>query len=291
MRQKSIGISASISASILWGFGAIFAVLSHTPALVMTFLRLWIGVLLLTTLTLTTGRRLTWRTMKASWLGGIFFAGDLALFFGALRLTSIVVATLIGAFQPALVFVAARRMFGERIHRWDVFWLVLAMTGVVVTVIGASAHGHQQLDGDLLAVGSLLCWSCYWLVSKRVRQNHDAMEYTTDVTITAAIVLTPIVFLSGQHLGGVTRDDWCWIILLAVVPGSGHLIMNWAHRYLDASVSSVIGNLSALIAAVAAAVFLGQSMTFVQVIGVLVGLSAIGVIAARQREPASSPLE
>jgi drug/metabolite transporter (DMT)-like permease len=291
VRQKSIGLGAAIVAAVLWGFGGIIAAISTTPVLVFTYYRLWVGVILLTALTYATGHRLTWRTMKASWLGGLFYAGDLVMFFSAVRLTSIVVATLIGAFQPALVFLAARKMFGERSGRWDVFWIVLAMVGVVLTVVGAKSHGHRALDGDLLAFGSLLCWTGYWLVSKRTSKNHDAMEYTTDVTIMAALVLTPVVLLSGQHLGGLKGGDWFWIVLMAVVPGSGHLIMNWAHRFVDASVSSVIGNLNALVAAVAAVIFLGQVMTPLQILGVVIGLLAIAVVAARQREPARSPLE
>ena len=42
---------------------------------------------------------------------------------------------------------------------------------------------------------------------------------------------------------------------LAIVPGVGHVMVNWAHRYVDASVSSVITILNAPVAAVAALMF------------------------------------
>jgi len=71
----------------------------------LSFYRLWIGAVALAVITLATGRRVTWMTMKFSWLGGLLFAGDLLTFYSAVKLTSIVVASLIGAFQPALVFV------------------------------------------------------------------------------------------------------------------------------------------------------------------------------------------
>jgi drug/metabolite transporter (DMT)-like permease len=280
-----------VVAATLWGFGGIIVKLSSSSAIALTFYRLWIGAGILTVITFATGRRLTLTTMKESWLGGLLFAGDLITFYSAVKLTSIVVASLIGAFQPALVFVLARRMFGESFHRRDVMWISLAMVGVVLTVAGAKSHGHQQIDGDLFAVGALLFWTGYWLVSKRTRRHLDALEYTTGATITAAVAMTLVVVVTGQHLGRVTGGDWFWIILLAVVPGSGHLIMNWAHRYVDASISSVIGNLSSLVAALAAVVILGQVMTALQIVGVVIGLTAIAVVAYRQREPASTPLE
>jgi drug/metabolite transporter (DMT)-like permease len=276
---------------VLWGFGAIFAALTFAPGLVLSFYRLWTGALLLVIITYVSGRRLTLATLRASWLGGVFLAGDMALFYSAVKLASIVDVTVIGAFQPILVILAARKLFGERLGRWDVFWIALAMAGVLATVLGPGASGPHQVLGDLLAVASLLCWSAYWLVTKHAREVHGALEYTLGVTIWSAIVVTPIVFISGQSLSHVRAGDWTWIILLAVVPGSGHLIMNWAHRYVDASVSSILGCLSPLVAAVAAIPILGQSLTVSQIVGVLVGLAAIAAVAARHRQPTPSPLE
>ena len=260
-KPKTLGLSAAVVAAALWGFGGIIVKITSVSAVELTFYRLWIAAVALAVITLATGRRLTWMMMKQSWLGGLLFAGDLITFFSAVKLTSIVVASLIGAFQPALVFVLARRMFGEFFHRWDVFWIALSLVGVVITVVGAKLHGHQQIDGDLFAIGALLFWTAYWLVSKRSRRHLDALEYTTGATITAAIAVTVVALVTGQHLGQVNGGGWFWIILLAVVPGSGHLIMNWAHRYVDASISSVIGNLSSLVAAVAAFAILNQVMT------------------------------
>jgi drug/metabolite transporter (DMT)-like permease len=266
-------------------------VLISAPGLVLTFYRLWLGTALLLVVIYASGRKLTWAMVRATWLGGVFLAGDMALFFSAVKFTSIVDATVIGAFQPVLVLIAARRLFGERMGRWDVFWILLATVGVCVAVLGPGVASHDQMTGDLLAVGALLCWSAYWLVSKRARELHDAMEYTASVTIVAAITVTPMVLLSGQSLGRVETGDWLWIFLLAIVPGGAHLVMNWAHRYVEASVSSVITSLSPLVAAVAAIVILGQSLTGVQVGGVLVALAAIAAVAARHREPVESQLQ
>ena len=289
--RQPIGLGASALAAVLWGFGGIFAVLISAPGLVLTFYRLWLGATLLAIVVYGSGRRLTWTTMRASWLGGVFLAGDMAMFFSAVKFTSIVDATVIGAVQPVLVLITARRLFGEQMGRWDVFWILLATAGVTVAVLGPGVTSHHQLIGDVLAVGALLCWSAYWLVAKHARQMHDAMEYTAGVTITAAVTITPIVLLSEQSLGRVEAGDWLWIVLLAIVPGGAHLVMNWAHRYVEASVSSAISCLSPLVAAVAAMVVLGQPLTVVQVGGVLVGLAAIAVVAARHIEPVGSQLE
>jgi drug/metabolite transporter (DMT)-like permease len=266
-------------------------VLASAPGLVLAFYLLWFGAALLSIILYSSGGRLTLATMRASWLGGASLAGDLTMFFCAVKLTSIVDVTVIGAFQPALVLIAARRLFGEKMGRWDVFWILIAMVGVSVAVVGHRAAGHHQVIGDLLAVGALLCWSAYWIATKHASNIHHALEYTTSVGIVAAVVVTPVVLLSGQSLGRVEAHDWLWIGLLAIVPGSGNLVMNWAHRYVDASVSSVIVCITPLIAAFAAMVILGQSLTLVQIGGVVAGLGAIAVVAARHQGPSTSPMK
>jgi inner membrane transporter RhtA len=172
--------------------------------------------------------------------------------------------------------------------RWDVFWILLSIVGVTVAVLGPGVNNHHQLVGDLLAIGALLSWSTYWLVSKHARVMHNAMEYTTGVTITAALAITPIVLLAKEPLTRVQAGDWLWICLLVLVPGTGNLVMNWAHRYVEASVSSAINCLNPLVAAVAAWIILGQPLTLVQGGGILVGLAAISVVAAQHREPMES---
>jgi drug/metabolite transporter (DMT)-like permease len=258
---------------------------------VSAFYRLWLGAALLTIITYAVGQRLSWATLRHTWLGGIFLGADMMMFYSAVRLTSIVDVTVIGAFQPALVLVAARKMFDERLGRWDVFWIIIAMAGVTIAVLGPSSVARHRVLGDLLSVGALVAFSAYWLISKRARERTQAMEYTAGVTIMAAVVTSIVVLASGRAIGHVHASDWGWFVLLAIVPGSGHLIMNWAHRFVDASVSSAISCLAPLVAAVAAIPILGQSLSTLQVVGELIGLAAIAIVAARNRQPVDPPAE
>jgi drug/metabolite transporter (DMT)-like permease len=289
--RQALGLGGSALAAVGWGFGPIFATLTSAPGLVLTFYRLWLGAALLTAAVYASGRRLGWRTLRTSWLGGVFLGGDMSMFFSAIKLTSVVDATVISAVQPVIVLIAARRLFQEQMGRWDVFWILVAMAGVTGAVLGPGVTSHHQVLGDLLAVGAMLSWSAYWLVSKHARVEQNALEYTAGVTIVAAALVTVIVVVSGQSLARVESGDWLWIGLLAVVPGSAHLLMNWVHRYVDASLSSVIGASNPIAAAVAAVVILGQRLTAVQIAGGLVGIAAIAVVATRHRQPSESPIE
>lgn len=286
-----LGLSASATAAFGWGLAAIFARLASAPALVLTFYRMWLGAALLCLVSLLSGRRLSWHTVRVSAMGGILLCGDMAMFFGAIKLTSIAAATVIAAMSPPLVVIGARALFNERMSRSGLAWAVLAIAGVTTVIVGSGTLSHQELLGDLLAIGSLVAFSGYWLASKHARARLGAVEYTASTTLVAALVLTPLVLVSGQSLGRVTSIDWLWFGLLAVVPGGAHLLMNWAHRFVDASVSSVITVGNPVVAAAAAFFVFGQRLTAIQVVGGLVALAAIAVVAFKRGKPVESPIE
>lgn len=289
--ERTYGLLGSAVAAVGWGFGGIFATLAPSPGLVVTSYRLWIGAGLLTTVVYGSGRRLSLRSLRAAFLGGLCLVCDMSMFFSAIKLTSIVDATVIGALQPVLVIIAARPLFGERMGRVDALWIVLAVGGVTTAVLGPGIASHHAAVGNLLALGALLAFSAYWLVSKHARAAENALEYTASVTIVAAVLVIPVVLISGQSLTSVPARSWLWICLLAAVPGTAHVIMNWAHRYVDASVSSVIGSSNPIVAAAAAVVILGQPLTVLQICGGLVGVVAIAAVAARHRQSVESPVE
>lgn len=158
--------------------------------------------------------------------------------------------------------------------------------GVVLVVVGTEARSPNSLTGDLFAAASMLCWSAYWIISKRARDAHGSLEYTAGVTLAAPAALAPVALLADREVGHLTAGNWLPIVLIALVPGGGHLVMNWAHRYMAASLSSVVGNLSAIVAAVAAVPVLGQPLSPVQLVGVAVALGGAGLLAARRREQA-----
>jgi len=278
------GLTASALAAFGWGFAGIFADLAHAPGLVLTFYRTWLGAALLIAAMAVSRRRLSWRLIWAATPGGLLLCGDMTMYFSAVKLTSVAVATVIGALQPVLVLFVAGTMLGERVDRWMVAWTALAVVGVLVIVVGAGAPTGGERVGDLLAVGSLVCWAGYFLASKRAAPGRDALDYTTGVTLVAAVGASIVLFCSPQSLARVRATDWIWIALLAAVPAASHVLLNWAHRHLDVSVQSVIGSAVPIVAALAAWVILGQHLDGFQIAGGVVGVGAITVVAIRRQE-------
>lgn len=278
----SLGVLAATAAAVSWGFTGIFVGKSATEPLLLTFYRLWLAAALMCGASLLRRRMFTWAVFRSAVPAGVFLALNLVLYVFAFRLTDVVTASVIGALQPAVVLLLAGPLLGETATLRDLAWIALATIGVVTVVLGSGRTGGNHLSGDLFAAVGTLAFVGYWLAGKRARVSIGAFQYTSAVWLVAAIAITPVTLIFGPPLGRVASTDWRWIVLLTVVPGSGHLLMIWAHRAVDAVVSAMIGTGNVIVAAIAAMAFLRQPLTAIQVAGGLIAVAAIALLAMRQ---------
>jgi drug/metabolite transporter (DMT)-like permease len=276
------GAAAVAVAVVIWGIGPILIKLIDIPGLALAFWRLWLGFGVLAVGLACTGRRIRWEAVKLSALGGVCFGLNVLMFVNAVQRTSIAEVTLVSSFQPVLVLLVAGRLFGERVGRREIVLTAGSLVGVAIFELGAVQGPVWSLTGDLLAVGALLTFTGYYLASKQARAHLDALEYLAAALLVAAVVATPVVVLSGQSLGGMDGDSWLWMALFVLVPGAaGHLLINWAHRFVAITISSVIVVGLPVVAAVLALVFLDEPLGPLEILGGAVVVACVAAIATR----------
>jgi drug/metabolite transporter, DME family len=279
--SSRLGAAAVLSAVVIWAFTNTLIKLSPLPPLTFAVHRLWLGSLILLAVLYGAGRRLTWPTIRASAPGGVLLGIEISFFFSAIKHTSIADVAVISALQPALVLMVAGQLFGERIGRREVAWTAVSVFGVVLVTIGSAGTPAWSLDGDLLAVGSLLAWTAYFLVSKRARASVRALDYMTVVFVTATVVVTPLTLASGQPLGGLRMSDVLALVVFVAGASIGHVLLAWAHSSVDVSVSSSIGLAQPVVSALAALLILGEPITPLTVAGGLVVLGSLAAIVGK----------
>jgi drug/metabolite transporter (DMT)-like permease len=292
-RQRALGVAADLFAAVLWGFTGIIVTYARTAPFVLTFYRLWISVALMLAVLLLRRRHLPWKVVARAAPSGILLCTNLTCYVFAFRLTSIANASLIGALQPALVLILAGMLFGELVGVREVLLTVIALVGVAGVVVASPAALGGHAKGDLAAVVGTLAFAGYWLFAKRARSQIPTLEFMSGVWLTAAIAITPVALPSGESFVAIPGRDWPWIVSLAVVPGVGHVLINWGHRFVEASVSAVIGILNAPVAALAALVILNQALSLLQILCGVVAVVAIALVARgrpRQAEEAVDPV-
>ncbi len=239
----------------------------------------WLALLLLLVL-VATGRRITLRGLQLGWLPGLLFAGNIALFYTAVKLTTVANATVLGAIQPVLSLLLVGPLFGEKVRRSEIAITVVAIAGVVIVVYGSSITPVWSPRGDVLAFLATLLWTAYLVVAKRARSELTAIELQTVLTLVAAVLIVPVALVSGQSVA-VPRADWWWLALLVVVPGAGHTLVNWAHGHTPLVLVSMLFLLNPVVATGLAALFLGESVNGFQIAGMLLVLGSLGVLMVR----------
>lgn len=285
------GIAASVAAVTGWGVGNSIIASIDLPSLAIAFWRLAFATALYVPALYLRGGRLRRESFRFGWLGGTAYGTDVALFFIAVHLTSVANATTINALQPLVVMGFAAVMFGERVRPRQVGAAVAATVGVALVAFGAARSGSGDLRGDLVAVAALFAWAWYFLASKRARSHLPTLEYLTVMNGIALVVVAPIALLSGS-LGSVAADlgdgRWLWILAVVAVPGSGHLLINWAHGHTMLVTISLLTLAMPVISTVTAAVFLDQRVVAVQGIGIAVVLASLAFVILGESMPAGA---
>jgi drug/metabolite transporter (DMT)-like permease len=286
-------LAAAVAAVTAWGLGNTLIASVDLPGMTIAFYRLLFAISIYLPVLHLRGGRLSLDSFRAARWGGVAFGTDIATFFIALQLTSVANATTINALQPLVIMTFAAIMFGERVRVRHMGSAIAATIGVALVASGAARTGSGDLTGDLFAVAALFAWAWYFIASKRAREHLDTFEYMTAMNIVAFVVIAPIA-LVGSQVGPVGADlgdgRVLWILSIVLLPGSGHILINWAHAHTTLLVTSLLTLAMPVISTVSAAVFLGQEVVLLQAVGIAVVLVSLAVvILGDTRQPRPLP--
>jgi probable blue pigment (indigoidine) exporter len=285
-----MGLAAVGVAITAWGVTGVLTKSIDMDAIAIAFWRFLIyGTVLALWLA---GRRrpLTWRAMRIAAPSGLMLAGDVMLFFTAVKVTNVVNATTIGALQPLVIAGAATRLFGERIGRREIVAALIAIVGVVVVVTQSSGTPQWSGAGDLAAVGALLSWSAYFVLAKRATAHLATIEFTAATAWWVTIATLPVGLLAGEHMGVPATAEWLPLLALIVAGGVlGHTLMNWGIPRVPLWLSSTMTLLIPVLASIAAWIFLDEPLTAWQLAAMALVVASLGVIVTAQTGQAAGP--
>ena len=288
--DHNLGLIAVLVAITAWSTTNVIIKWIDMNAIAIAFWRFGLYAIMLAAWMFARGKRLTGRTLWTAAPGGVLLTGDVLLFFTAVKVTTVVNATTIGALQPLVIGVFATRVFDEKVSRREIGAAIVAIVGVVVIVTQSSGTPEWSGAGDLAAVGALFCWSGYFVVAKRLSAKLTPMEFTTASACWVAAIALPVGLAFQQDMSAPSRADWPWLLLLTFVGGVvGHYLMNWGIPRLPLWLSSTLTLLIPVLASLAAWVFLDEPLTTIQIAAMGVVVAALAVIVTAQSTPAPLP--
>lgn len=284
MRGRPLAYVLLLLAILIWGFAYVVTKsgLDAVPPMMFALLRYTVASLLLVPLALARGglsrlpRPAPWKTLLLMAIAGVTLY--YILFNLALAYTSASQTALIQSAFPAIVAVMAVVWLRERVTRQRVAGIGLAIVGVVLIVATqADATARDPLLGNALAFASVLSWSTYTILAKRV-SNADPIAVTAVITLIGTVMLVPVALIENADvsLSAIPRDGWLAIIYLGgLASAAGYLLYSRALRDIDASLVGAFINLSPVIGVVSGVLVLGEALTTTAILGGMLVLAGV----------------
>lgn len=231
-----VGGVAAISTS------AVLIRLAEAPPFVIAFYRMLFAALFFLPLALREGRglKLEKQQLRLALGAGVMLAMHFALWMTSLEHTSVASSVVLVTTQPLWVFLLSVLFLAEKPTPRMWLGLVVALAGSVLVTFTEGAGGESRLYGNLLALGGAVAMACYFLLGRRLRPQLPLALYSLLVYGGAALVLGFLILLRGLPLRGFNSFTWLMFVALALVPTVlGHNSLNWALKYLPATMVSV----------------------------------------------------
>ncbi len=287
MTKTPLAYLALIVAIFCIGWSAIFVRWTDIPGSLSAFYRMLIPAVLLlpTFFTGKTVKRLSWRSFGIIALGGVFFAGDLALYNSSILRTTAANATLLGNNSP--LFVGLLTWLVLRRRPQASFWLglVMAVSGSLV-ILRSDLLQHTQFGlGDAMAVGAAAFFAMYLLATEQVRSTTGTLQFLRLAMVSATAALFVINLALGNSFRVSNLRTWGALIGLGLISQlAGYMALTYALGHLPATVTSVSLLTQGPLTAVLAALLLHESLTTAQIAGGILVLVGVG-LAHRQKHP------
>ncbi len=286
-QKRLLAYLALVAAILCIGWSAIFVRWSDVPGPVSAFYRMLIPAMILlpTFFYRTNAQSLSRRSLGIIALGGICFAGDLALYNSAILRTTAANATLLGNNSP--IFVGLLTWLVVRRRPQAAFWfgLLMAVSGSLI-ILRSDLLRHTQFGlGDAMSVGAAVFFAMYLLATEEVRTTTGTLQFLRLAMISTTVALFVVNLMLGHSFRVKDTNTWVALIGLGLVSQlGGYMALTYALGHLPATITSISLLTQGPLTALLAAVFLHEPLSGAQIAGGLLVLVGVGV-AHRQKHP------
>lgn len=163
---------------------------------------------------------LRWRDAVAALAIGLFqTAGVMTLLFYSMRSISASTAAILLFTNPIWVAILGRVYLGDHLRPLRIVGLAAGIVGVALA-LGGELAGIGF--GEIVALGSALCWAVSTIINKRTRPRFGVWALTFWQMLTGALVVLILAYALGQRWPQTTTvENWWWFFYLSVPASTG----------------------------------------------------------------------
>lgn len=238
----ALALIFALLAATLMGTIGVFARFAALPAEHITFYRLLLGALFLMAYMLLTGKgqQIRHKPSKRTLINGAMLAGFMAFYIEAIQYTQMATVIMIIYLAPVVSSVFAHFVFNERLNRFSMASVVLALAGFILMLpmtSSQSLYDHEIL-GYFYALLSLLTYSGFILINRKPSAASPYQSTLVQLSI-GALCLLPLVLTTPLL---PSFNQFAWLLAIGFFPG--FLAILFAVKALSQLPSVTYGTLS-----------------------------------------------
>jgi drug/metabolite transporter (DMT)-like permease len=220
-------------------------------------------------------------------MGAFGYVGQSFCYFTALTLVSAGLVALLLYLYPAIVTVLAMMILKEPVSKSKILALLSALIGTVLTI--GPVGGGQPL-GIVLGLGAAFIYSVYILVGSKITKPGTAIQSSTVIITSAAIVFGVLILIRGASFPR-TFFGWSSASALALISTVLAIVTFLAGlERVGPTNAATLSTIEPVVTVVLAALILDESITPLRILGGLMILIAV-IILTRSELPAQDVAE
>ncbi|MDB5261528.1 MAG: EamA/RhaT family transporter [Adhaeribacter sp.] len=187
---------------------------------------------------------------------------------------------------PTLVVVLSAVFLGKPISRNQFIALGLTYAGVLLVLLG-DVHTESRanmIKGGLFVFASAVTYATYLMGSGQLIPKFGAVRFTSYAMTLAALGVFGHYLVAGQqHLLQLPLPVYGYSFLMAMIATvAPAYLLSEGIRMVGAGNASIIASIGPISTIILAYIFLGEQVSFIQMVGTLIVLAGIMLITLRK---------
>ncbi|OBR89706.1 MULTISPECIES: DMT family transporter [Clostridium] len=281
-----------VAAMLIFGSVGLFVKNIDLSSSMIALVRGIIGSIFLFTASYITRQKTSWKAIKSNLIpliiSGAAIGVNWIFLFQAYKYTTVSKATLCYYFAPVIVMFLSPFILKEKLNAVKIMCIIGAMAGMFLIVgAGSSAAENNQLLGIIYGLAAAALYASVIIINKFIK-NLSGMESGMIQLTAAAVVLLPYVLVTEKV--SLSQLGFKSIVLLLIVgiihTGIAYLLYFSAILKLKGQTIAIFSYIDPISAIVMSSIFLGERMTFIQVLGgiLILGTTFINELSGKKSD-------
>jgi drug/metabolite transporter (DMT)-like permease len=273
--------------TIFWAGAFIAGKLSapHIPPFTLTFLRFVFATLILYFVIKAGGKKIA-RLTKADipvflFTGIVGMFGYHVFFFNALKYTTAISSSIIGATNPIITAILSYFFLKDRMSYKRVIGIALSFVGVFLTLTNANISTITKLSfnhGDLLMLVAVFMWAAYGVYSKKVMYRYSPLTLTFYSFLFCTIFLIPFVIYEKPWtlIPTIPSYSYAAVLYMSIFPSViGYLVQQMSIKAIGPGKTSIFINLVPVFSIILSVLILNETLYPIKLLTALLIIAGV----------------